>query len=81
MVAAVLIFGTSLALLIGFSILVAKICFVKRLLAAKADINIFNQSLAICLLASGKFEAGKQLSTCFHGLAQTNGLKLIEQII
>ena len=53
----ILIFGTGLALLIGFSILVAKIRFVKRLLAAKADIDIFNQSLAICLVASGKFEA------------------------
>ena len=35
----------------------AKIRFVKRLLTAKADINIFNQSLAICLVASGKFVA------------------------
>ena len=54
MVGDILIFGTGLAFLIGFSICVAKIYFVKRLLTAKADINIFNQSLAICLIASGK---------------------------
>ena len=55
MVGDILIFGTSLAFLIGFSICVAKIHFVKRLLTAKADINIFNQSLAICLVASGEY--------------------------
>ena len=50
----VIFFGTILAFLIGFLICVAKICFVKKLLTAKADINIFNQSLAICLVASGE---------------------------
>ena len=50
----ILVLETTLAFLVGFSIFVAKIRFVRRLLRARADINIFNQSLAICLIASGK---------------------------
>ena len=50
----ILVLETSLAFLVGFSIFVAKIRFVRRLLRAKVDISIFNQSLAICLIASGK---------------------------
>ena len=49
------IFGpaTLLAFLAGFFILVAKIKFARTVLAAKADVNIFNHTLALCLIASG----------------------------
>ena len=50
------IFGpeTILAFLAGFFILVAEINFVRRVVAAKADVNIFNCTLALCLIASGE---------------------------
>ena len=50
------IFGpeTILALLAGLFILVAKLQFVRRVLAAKSDVNLFNYTLALCLLASGE---------------------------
>ena len=50
------IFGlaTFLAFLVGFFIFVAKIMFVQRVLAAKADVNIFNYTFALSLVASGK---------------------------
>ena len=49
------IFGlaTFLAFLVGFFIFVAKIIFVQRVIAAKADVNIFNYTLALSLVASG----------------------------
>ena len=45
---------TILAFLAGFFIFVAKIKFVQRVVSAKADVNIFNYTLALCLVASGK---------------------------
>ena len=50
------IFGlaTFFAFLVGFFIFVAKIMFVQRVLAAKADVNIFNYTFALSLVASGK---------------------------
>ena len=50
------VFGlaTFLAFLVGFFIFVAKIMFVQRVIAAKADVNIFNHTLALSLVASGK---------------------------
>ena len=50
------VFGlaTFLAFLVGFFIFVAKIIFVQRVIAAKADVNIFNYTLALSLVASGK---------------------------
>ena len=47
-------FATFLAFLVGFFIFVAKIMFVQRVIAVKADVNIFNYTLALCLVASGK---------------------------
>ena len=49
----VLLWATVLAFLAGFLILVAKIKFVRKVLAAKVDVNIFNHTLALCLIASG----------------------------
>ena len=41
------------ALLLGFGILVFQLRLVKRILNAVTDVNQFNQSLALCLAASG----------------------------
>ena len=46
--------ATILAFLVGFLIFVAKIKFVQRIVAAKADVDIFNKTLALCLVASGE---------------------------
>ena len=46
--------ATILAFLVGFFIFVAEIKFVQRVISAKADVNIFNYTLALCLVASGK---------------------------
>ena len=48
-----MLWATVLAFLAGFLILVAKIKFVRKVLAAKVDVNIFNHTLALCLIASG----------------------------
>ena len=61
--------ATILAFLAGFLILVAKIKFVRKVLAAKVDVNIFNHTLALCLIASGKQEREKRFSAfvrCRH---------------
>ena len=53
------IFGPSatiLAFLIGLFIFVAKIKFVRRVVAARTDVDIFNNTLALCLVASGEIE-------------------------
>ena len=65
----VLLWATVLAFLAGFLILVAKIKFVRKVLAAKVDVNIFNHTLALCLIASGKQEREKRFSAfirCRH---------------
>ena len=46
--------ATILAFLAGFFIFVAEVKFVLQVLAAKADVSIFNHTLALCLLVSGK---------------------------
>ena len=64
-----MLWATVLAFLAGFLILVAKIKFVRKVLAAKVDVNIFNHTLALCLIASGKQEREKRFSAlvrCRH---------------
>ena len=46
--------GIIFAFIVGFFVFVAKIRFVKRIIAAKVDINVFNLTLALCFVASGK---------------------------
>ena len=46
--------ATILAFLAGLFIFVAEVKFVARVLTAKADVSIFNHTLALCLLVSGK---------------------------
>ena len=48
--------STILAFLAGFFVLVAKVKFVLKVLAAKADVDIFNHTLALCLVSSGERE-------------------------
>ena len=46
--------ATILAFLVGFLIFVAKIKFVQKIVAAKADVDILNHTLALCLVVSGE---------------------------
>ena len=48
--------STILAFLAGFFLLVAKVKFVLKVLSAKADVDIFNHTLALCLVSSGERE-------------------------
>ena len=73
----VLLWATVLAFLAGFLILVAKIKFVRKVLAAKVDVNIFNHTLALCLIASGNKRERKEVFSfcqvspqCFSFLLQ-----------
>ena len=42
-----------LMFLVGFLLYLAKLRFVMKILAAKTHVNVFNHSLALCLVTSG----------------------------
>ena len=46
--------GIIFAFIVGFFVFIAKIRFVQKLIVAKVDINVFNLTLALCFVASGK---------------------------
>ena len=46
--------GITFAFIVGFFVFVAKIKFVRKIFAAKVDVNVFNHTLALCFVASGK---------------------------
>ena len=43
-----------LPFLVGFLLYLAKLRFAMSILAARTQVNVFNQSLALCLFASGE---------------------------
>ena len=61
-----MLWATVLAFLAGFLILVAKIKFVRKVLAAKVDVNIFNHTLALCLIASGNKRERKEVFSFYQ---------------